>query len=194
MESSRGRDSPGVASPIPATPVASPVVASAPVSSTPVAAADGPEAAGTDKNSLPAENTVVGNTKLSESTPVQSPKRTSLVDYPSFNKSKECDSEDNFDDKIEKASEEEDAASEYSSIKWPPPDVQMVIDKMASYIIKNGPEFETMVCARGKGPHSDFRFCSAVSVCVYICLENDDVFILRGLFIYLFIVLLASAV
>ncbi|RXG67963.1 Splicing factor, suppressor of white-apricot-like protein [Armadillidium vulgare] len=42
---------------------------------------------------------------------------------------------------------------DYSKIKWPPREIQMVIDKMASYIIKNGSAFEEIVRSR-----SDSRF------------------------------------
>ncbi|XP_069941663.1 splicing factor, suppressor of white-apricot homolog [Cherax quadricarinatus] len=85
---------------------------------------------------------------LSDITPVGSPKITSLVDYPSFNRTKECDSDDDLDGKSESLTSNTESTSEYSSIKWPPPDVQMVIDKMASYIIKNGADFEAMVRSR----------------------------------------------
>ncbi|KAG7174056.1 suppressor of white apricot-like [Homarus americanus] len=84
----------------------------------------------------------------SDSTPVGSPKVTSLVDYPSFNRTKDYDSEDDLDGKPESSISTAVSTSEYSNIKWPPPDVQMVIDKMASYIIKNGGDFEAMVRSR----------------------------------------------
>lgn len=88
-------------------------------------------------------------------TPVGSPKITSLVDYPSFSQTAEHNSDD--DDNDSEMDENERCLSkemdcrdtEYSSIKWPPPEVQMVIDKMASYIIKNGADFEAMVRSRG---------------------------------------------
>ncbi|KAK8374710.1 hypothetical protein O3P69_016135 [Scylla paramamosain] len=74
------------------------------------------------------------------------PKVKQLVDYPSFNRTRDYDSDS--DDGSESSPSASKGASEYSNIKWPPPDVQMVIDKMASYIIKNGVEFETMVRSR----------------------------------------------
>lgn len=76
------------------------------------------------------------------------PKVKQLVDYPSFNRTRDYDSDS--DDGSESSPSASKGASEYSNIKWPPPDVQMVIDKMASYIIKNGVEFETMVRSRGE--------------------------------------------
>lgn len=76
------------------------------------------------------------------------PKVMQLVDYPSFNRTKDYDSDS--DEGSEASPTASKGTSEYSNIKWPPPDVQMVIDKMASYIIKNGVEFETMVRSRGK--------------------------------------------
>lgn len=76
------------------------------------------------------------------------PKVKRLVDYPSFNRTKDYDSDS--DDGSEASPTASRGTSEYSNIKWPPPDVQMVIDKMASYIIKNGVEFETMVRSRGE--------------------------------------------
>lgn len=78
------------------------------------------------------------------------PKVKQLVDYPSFNRTKEYDSEYDSDEGSEASPSSNRGTSEYSNIKWPPPDVQMVIDKMASYIIKNGVEFETMVRSRGE--------------------------------------------
>lgn len=78
------------------------------------------------------------------------PKVKQLVDYPSFNRTKEYDSEYDSEEGSETSPSSNKGTSEYSNIKWPPPDVQMVIDKMASYIIKNGVEFETMVRSRGK--------------------------------------------
>lgn len=94
----------------------------------------------------------------SNSTPVGSPK-VGLVDYPSFNQTKDSEVDSDVDmngSEGDKDGDEEDCletkeeeTTEYSRIKWPPPDVQMVIDKMASYIIKNGAEFEAMVRSRG---------------------------------------------
>ncbi|KAK4312587.1 hypothetical protein Pmani_015997 [Petrolisthes manimaculis] len=121
----------------------------APATSTPAA---------TPVPETPTPNSVSKKTKLkSNSTPVGSPK-VGLVDYPSFNQTKDSevdsdadmngsggDSDDDGEDCIETKEEE---TTEYSRIKWPPPDVQMVIDKMASYIIKNGAEFEAMVHSR----------------------------------------------
>ncbi|XP_071534654.1 uncharacterized protein su(w[a]) [Panulirus ornatus] len=123
-----------VDSPAPASPAVS-----APVTSTPVVtpATDTPDPQSQEKKKVPGD-----------STPVGSPKISSLVDYPSFNRTKECDSDDDVDGKSENSSNNAGSTSEYSNIKWPPPDVQMVIDKMASYIIKNGPEFEAMVRSR----------------------------------------------
>ncbi|XP_063606656.1 protein suppressor of white apricot-like [Penaeus indicus] len=94
-------------------------------------------------------------------TPVGSPKITSLVDYPSFNQTAEHNSDDDdndseMDENERCLSKEMDCGdTEYSSIKWPPPEVQMVIDKMASYIIKNGADFEAMVRSRDD-PRFDF--------------------------------------
>lgn len=85
-----------------------------------------------------------------KSKPSTPPKMKQLVDYPSFNRTKEYDSEYDSDEGSESSASPSKGTSEYSNIKWPPPDVQMVIDKMASYIIKNGVEFETMVRSRGK--------------------------------------------
>ena len=77
-----------------------------------------------------------------------------LVDYPSFNQTMEGSSCDEDDSKFwspqAKLITSTPANADYSNIKWPPPDVQMVIDKMASYIIKNGPDFESIVRSRGK--------------------------------------------
>ena len=36
----------------------------------------------------------------------------------------------------------------------PPPDMQLIIDKMASYVAKNGRDFEAIVKSKGKGDHS----------------------------------------
>lgn len=36
----------------------------------------------------------------------------------------------------------------------PPPDMQLIIDKMASYVAKNGRDFEAIVKSKGKGNHS----------------------------------------
>ena len=78
-----------------------------------------------------------------------------LVDYPSFNQTMDgssCDEDEEkiFETPLKPTSTSTPANIDYSNIKWPPPDIQMVIDKMASYIIKNGPEFESVVRSRGK--------------------------------------------
>lgn len=122
----------------------------APATSTPAA---------TPVQETPTSNSVTKKAKLkSSSTPVGSPK-VGLVDYPSFNQTKDSEvdsdadmngSEGDKDGEGEDCLEtKEEETTEYSRIKWPPPDVQMVIDKMASYIIKNGAEFEAMVRSRG---------------------------------------------
>jgi hypothetical protein len=36
----------------------------------------------------------------------------------------------------------------------PPPDMQLIIDKMASYVAKNGRDFEAIVKSKGKGKSS----------------------------------------
>ena len=36
----------------------------------------------------------------------------------------------------------------------PPPDMQLIIDKMASYVAKNGRDFEAIVKSKGKEDHS----------------------------------------
>jgi hypothetical protein len=38
----------------------------------------------------------------------------------------------------------------------PPPDMQLIIDKMASYVAKNGRDFEAIVRSKGKGKASIF--------------------------------------
>ena len=108
--------------------------------------------------STPSQDTMESKPKLAaDSTPVGSPK-VGLVDYPSFNQTQ--DSEDESDSQMngsrsgsegeeEKRDTNPATAGGYSNIKWPPPDIQMVIDKMASYIIKNGAAFEAMVHSRG---------------------------------------------
>ncbi|XP_068215409.1 splicing factor, suppressor of white-apricot homolog isoform X2 [Palaemon carinicauda] len=90
-----------------------------------------------------------------------SPEFKGLVDYPSFNRTNDncSDDERKDDDELSDVKDKPDFvdgdellatenSNEYANIKWPPPDVQMVIDKMASYIIKNGEEFESMVRTR----------------------------------------------
>lgn len=46
----------------------------------------------------------------------------------------------------------------------PPPDMQLIIDKMASYVAKNGRDFEAIVRSKGKGKASIFIHRSANSV------------------------------
>ena len=97
------------------------------------------------------------------------PKFKGLVDYPSFNRTVEgSGSEDEDGDemngslsqnwKLSDSIPEKSGEPDYSNIKWPPPDIQMLIDKMASYIIKNGPEFEAMVRRRRKFKKLHFKF------------------------------------
>lgn len=153
-------------SPAPAT--------STPATSTPAASTP----ATTPAQETPTSNSITKKAKVkSNSTPVGSPK-VGLVDYPSFNQTKdsEVDSDadmngsegDKDDDEEDCLETKEEETTEYSRIKWPPPDVQMVIDKMASYIIKNGAEFEAMV--RSRGIKLSFLLNTLNAFCVY-CLD-----------------------
>lgn len=101
---------------------------------------------------------------------------TGLVDYPSFNQADESEySCSDSDSDIElapaltrngghktskspsktngksspkkKSSEKQDS---YANILWPSRNEQMLIDKIACYIVKNGSKFEQAVKARGK--------------------------------------------
>lgn len=167
-----GIESPG--SPSVATLTSSPIATPLPTAttSTPVTAVSTPVVA-TNSDSI---GSVIRKKKKKKDASGWSPEFKGLVDYPSFNQTAENNSDDegkkdddsnsnddSSDDEEEKGDKEGDSvaddllapgkANEYSNIKWPPPDVQMVIDKMASYIIKNGEEFESMVRSR-----SDPRF------------------------------------
>ncbi|KAB7496494.1 Splicing factor, suppressor of white-apricot-like protein [Armadillidium nasatum] len=76
----------------------------------------------------------------------------SLVDYPSFNQTADGSDIEDIAPAFAKKSPK-GTSHDYSKIKWPPREIQMVIDKMASYIIKNGSAFEEIVRSR-----SDSRF------------------------------------
>lgn len=84
-----------------------------------------------------------------------------LVDYQSFNHDVSGDySDGDSEHSHHQVVKKKEPILNYSNIPWPPPEVQMVIDKMASYIIKNGPDFETVVRSRSK-------FCQFILNCIY---------------------------
>ena len=163
-----------------------PVSAVTPSAATPAVATSTPiaeaAAAATPSTGEKLDDTVATNCKKkkkgsssnSSSSSGESPEIKGLVDYPSFNRTVDnCSDDERKDEETDESKDknkEEDSidelddddplaickTSEYSSIKWPPPDVQMVIDKMASYIIKNGEDFEAMVRSRSEW-HCIFR-------------------------------------
>jgi hypothetical protein len=53
----------------------------------------------------------------------------------------------------------------------PPPDMQLIIDKMASYVAKNGRDFEAIVRSKGKGKACIFLHRQ---VCNNIKTKNSD--------------------
>ena len=60
-----------------------------------------------------------------------------------------------------------DKVDDYTGVPWPSPNEQMVIDKIAGYVVKNGTSFEQAIVARGELLF--FLIKLEVSYCFFLC-------------------------